>query len=421
MVAKGTDDAMILKDFREAPRAFKVLITSALVENMAFGLIIPLLTIYMVTDVGISESLSGVVLAGYTLSGIPGTIVGGMLVDKIGRRVVLLASLGLMSFTILMYFFAFDFVTFLLVAMADSFVGSLYMPAANAVIADVIPSKNRPKAYSTLRIAWNVGMIFGPAAGAVLVATQSIKVLFLFGALILFGAFLLNLFFIPETRPKKTGEAVTFRKCIAVARDRPFLMISAMSGMLFLCMTQFMTALPLYMVTDLGEPETSIGPLWTISAVMIVLLQLWVTSQMVKFKRSLVLMSGQIVLGVGIGLIYLATDFLSIVGCVVIITFGELIYMSILGAIVADMAPEEKRGIYMGFSGFMQTFGWGVGMFLGLWMLDILPDRPMMWLIFAGIAILSSMAYLRFGSMIGPTKDDPAKHGVVKKEPALIH
>jgi MFS family permease len=397
---------MVLEYLKGAPRAFKVLIASALVENMAFGLVIPLLTIYMVRDIGISESLTGVVLAGYTLSGIPGTIVGGMLVDKVGRRAVLLASLGFMSLTMLFYFSAFDFVTFLLVAMADSFAGSLYMPAANAMIADVIPSSNRPKAYSTLRIAWNVGMIFGPAAGVLLVAAYSIKVLFLFGAMILLAAFLLNFFFIPETKPKETSEAVTFRKVTAVARDRPFLLISAMSGVLFLCMTQFMTALPIYMTADLGEPETSIGPLWALSSAMIVLLQLWVTSQTVKFRRSIVLMSGQIILGVGVGLIYLATDFLSIAGCVVIITFGELVYMSILGAIIADMAPEEKRG----FSGFIQTFGWGVGMFLGLWMLDVLPERGMLWLIFGGIAVATSAVYLLFGRMIGPVKNHPDKH-----------
>lgn len=412
---------MVLEYLRGAPRAFKVLIASALVENMAFGLVIPLLTIYMVMDIGISESLTGVVLAGYTLAGIPGTIVGGMLVDKIGRRVVLMASLGFMSLTILFYFFAFDFVTFLLVAMADSFAGSLYMPAANAMIADVIPSANRPKAYSTLRIAWNVGMIFGPAVGALLVAAHSIKILFVFGALILLAAFLLNFFFIPETKPKETGEAVTLRKCMAVRRDRPFLLISAMSGVLFLCMTQFMTALPIYMTADLGEPETSIGPLWALSSAMIVLLQMWVTSQTVKFRRSVVLMSGQIVLGVGVGLIYLATDFLSIAGCVVIITFGELVYMSILGAIIADLAPEEKRGIYMGFSGFMQTLGWGLGMFLGLWMLDELADRSMLWLIFGGIAMVSSVVYVWFGRMIGPVKNDPDKHSVPKMEPALVH
>jgi MFS family permease len=326
-----------------------------------------------------------------------------------------------MSLTIFLYFFAFDFVTFLLVAMADSFVGSLYMPAANAMIADVIPSRDRPKAYSTLRIAWNVGLIFGPAAGAAIVVAYSIKVLFLFGALILLGAFFMNLAFIPETRPKETGEAVTFGKVLAVARDRPFLMICSMSAVLFLCMTQFMSALPIYMVADMDENESSVGLLWTLSGVMIVFLQLWVTSQMVKFRRSAVLMSGQIVMGIGIALIYFATDLLTLSACVIVMTLGELMYMSILGAIVADMAPEEKRGIYMGFSGFMQTLGWGVGMFLGLWMLDVLPQRDTMWLIFGTIAVGTSFAYLTFGRMIGPDRDLPKACEASEPKPLLGH
>ena len=257
--------------------------------------------------------------------------------------------------------------------------------------------------------------------GAIIVAAYSIKVLFLFGAVILLGAFLMNLVFIPETKPEETGEAVTFRKVLAVSKNYPFLMICSMSAVLFLCMTQFMSALPLYMVADLGLDETSVGPLWILSGAMIVILQLWITSQMVKFRRSVVLMSGQIVMGVGIGLIYLATDMLTLSACVIIITLGELIYMSILGAIVADMAPEDQRGIYMGFSGFMQTLGWGVGMFLGLWMLDILPQRDMMWLMFAFVAIGTSVAYLSFGRMIGPAKDHPGKRDATTKEPVLGH
>lgn len=398
---------MALEVLRASPRAFKVLIASALIENMAFGLIIPFLTIYMVTEVGIREALAGVILAGYTLSGIPGMIFGGMLVDKVGRRAVLLTSLGLMSLTILMYFYAFDFVTFLLIALADSFVGSLYMPAANAMIADVIPSEKRPEAYSTLRIAWNVGLVFGPAIGAAMVLTQPIKILFVFGALILAVAFFMNLALIPETRPEKAGESVTFRKVIGVAKDKCFLMICTMSGVFFFCLTQFMSTLPVYAVSDLGFSESTAGGIWMVNGIMIVLLQLWVTSRVVMFRRSLVLMAGQLVASGGLALIMFAWDLPSLLACLVILTLGEIVYMSILGAIIADMAPEDKRGIYMGFSGFVQTVGWGGGMFFGLWLLDVLAQRELTWMFFGLVGMISSAAYLTFGRMIGPEKDMP--------------
>jgi MFS family permease len=403
----------MFETLRAYPRAFKVLIASALIENMAFGLIIPFLTIYMTADIRISDAAAGVVLVGYALSGIPGAIFGGMLADKIGRRIVLLISLGMMSITILMYFFAFDFVSLLVIALADSFVASLYMPAASAMIADVIPSEKRPQAYSTLRIAWNVGLVFGPAAGAAIVASSSIKELFLFGAVILAAAFTMNVFFIPETKPDNTGEAVTFRKVAEVRKNKPFLLICVMSGVFWFYSTQFMSSFPVYVTRDLGMPDSNSGILWTINGAMIVLLQLWVTSRAVKLRRSLVLMVGQIVSSAGVGLLFFATGLPEMIAFIVIMTIGELIYMSILSAIIADMSPEDKRGIYMGFSGFVQTLGMGAGMLVGMWLLGALgAHSAYLWVFFGALGVSTSFAYVVFGRMVGPEKDHPAKFGV---------
>ena len=404
---------MVFETLRAYPRAFKVLVASALIENMAFGLIIPYLTIYMTADIKISDAAAGVVLMGYTLSGIPAAIFGGMLADKIGRRTVLLISLGLMAITIFMYWFAFDFVSLLAIALADSVVGSLYMPAANAMIADVIPSEKRPQAYSTQRIAWNVGLIFGPAAGAAIVASSSIQHLFAFGSVILAVAFTMNLFFIPETKPDKTGEEVTFRKVAEVRRNRPFLLLCAMSGIFWFGSTQFMSAFPVYVTRELALPNTDPGVLWAISGAMIVLLQLWVTSKAVKLRRSVVLTVGQIVSSAGLGLLFFATGLPELIAFIVVMTVGELIYMSILSAVIADMSPEDKRGIYMGFAGFMQTLGMGAGMLAGMWLLGALASQSAyLWAFFGLVGVLTSFAYLVFGRMVGPEKDHPSKFGV---------
>jgi MFS family permease len=235
---------MFMETLRSAPRAFKVLVASALIENIGFGLIFPYLTIYMVEDLGISEPLAGVALAGYTMSGIPAMVLGGMLADRIGRRPVLLMSLGLMSITMALYFFASDFLTLFIIILADAFVGTLYMPAANAMIADVIPSKDRPAAYSTLRIAWNTGLFVGPAIGMMIVSAWSIRELFLFGSAIMGGAFVMNIFFIPETKPATVlSEEITFRKMMAVSGNRSFLVLCALTGTLWFFISQWMSVL----------------------------------------------------------------------------------------------------------------------------------------------------------------------------------
>lgn len=400
---------MVLDTLKAYPRAFKVLIASAMIENMAFGLIIPYLTIYMVEDSGIPNTLVGIILMGYTLSGIPAMIFGGMLADKIGRRKVLLISLGLTTLTILMYFFAYDFVTFFAVALADSFVGSLYMPAANAMIADVIPSPKRPKAYSMLRIAWNVGIIFGPVAGAIIVATAEIRWLFVFGASIIFGAFCMNSVFIPETRPENVGEEITLMKTLAVAGDKPFFLISALSGVFWFFFSQWMSVLPLYAVADLGITTYVWGLLFASSAIMTVTLQIWVTSKTERLRRSSVLSAGQLVASFGFGLVFFSNNYVTLLGCIIVMTAGEIVYMSIISAIIADLAPEEKRGIYMGFSGFIQTLGGGAGFFFGMGLLDLLPNNhELVWPIFGAIGAFTSIGYLVFRRMIGPDRDSPA-------------
>ncbi len=400
---------MTFESLKASPRAFKVLVASALIENVAFGLIIPYLVLYMVDDLEISKPLAGLALAGYTLSGIPGTILGGMLTDKIGRRSVLLVSLGLMTITLLMYFFAVNFVTLFIIVLADSFVGSLYMPAANAMIADVIQPSGRPKAYSTIRISWNVGMFIGPAIGVFIVAAFSIRELFIFGSIILAGAFFMNLLYVPETKPKSAiDQEVTFMKVLRVANNRPFLMLCSMTALMWFSFSQWMSVLQIYATSNLNLSSTVPGLLFAVNAVMVVTLQLWVTSRMVMFRRSLVLMVGQLIVAGGFSLIFFANDLPSLVACIIIITIGELVYMSIVSAIIADMSPEAERGLYMGFSGFIQSLGMGIGFFGGMWLLDILPETRVLWLIFGVFGAVASLGYIVLSKMLGPERDHPS-------------
>jgi len=407
-----------LEDLKKAPRAFKVLVVSALVENMAFGLVIPFLALFMQNDLMLALPLIGVVLAGYTVAGMPSTIIGGMLADKIGRKIVLMSSLGLMSVTMLLYFFVDSFEVLLLVAIADSFVGYLYMPAANAMIADVIPSADRPRAYSTLRIAWNVGIVFGPVIGAIIVAAYSMRLLFVFGSAILAIAFVLNAVLIPETKPKDTGELITFRKVLNVASDHPFLLLSALTGVFWFFFSQWLSVLPLYANGELGVDEAAFGLLFAVSALMTIIIQLWVTGKMARYRRSMVLLAGHLIASLGFALVFFATDFYTLLACIVVITLGEIVFMSIVSAIIADLAPEAKRGIYMGFAGLVQTSGGGVGYLFGTWLLDTLPDKAFVWLAFGGVGIVSAIGYPVFARIVRPDIENPRERPV-KTEPAL--
>ncbi len=82
--------------------------------------------------------------------------------------------------------------------------------------------------------------------------------------------------------------------------------------------------------------------------------------------------------------------------------------MSVISTIIADFAPEARRGIYMGFSGMVQTIGSGVGFFFGMWLLDYLPssETRMIWLVFMAIGLVASVGYLPYRRIAGPKIDN---------------
>jgi MFS family permease len=227
----------------------------------------------------------------------------------------------------------------------------------------------------------------------------------------------LRLVYIRETRPEKIeSSTITFRAVMAVRRDRSFLMLCSLSAVFWFFFAQWISVLPVYSNDSLGIGAENFGLLFALSAVMVVTLQMWVTSRMVKFRRSVVLASGQLVASVGFALIFLATDFLTLAGCIVVITIGEILYMSIISAIIADLAPESERGIYMGFSGMVQQIGNGLGFLAGMYLLGALTDTSVIWLIFGTAGVVSVFGYYFFARSVGPDIEMPKNPSVVPSE-----
>ncbi|MDQ1372615.1 MAG: hypothetical protein QG582_1533, partial [Candidatus Thermoplasmatota archaeon] len=270
------------------------------------------------------------------------------------------------------------------------------------------PRHERPKAFSTMRIAWNVGIVLGPSIGALIVSASSMSVLFVFGSVVLAAAFVMNFVYIKETKPTDAKpEDITFRKVLAVGKDHPFLLLCALTGVLWFCFAQWMSVLPVYATGDLDLEDYEWGLMFTVSSLMVVATQLSVTGYVVKFRRSSVLLAGHMTVALGFTLIFLSYDFWTLLACIIVITIGEILYMSILSTVIADMAPCAKRGSYMGFSGFVQTLGNGIGFLLGMTLLAKMPDASMIWLVVGAIGFLTGLGYLLFSSIVGPEHNDP--------------
>lgn len=120
-----------------------------------------------------------------SLSGIVGTILtglSGVISDRLGRKRVI--SLGLILATIspISYIFTRSWQELILWGSIYASVFSLFMPARNAWIADLVEPENRAAAYSFLFLALPVAGVVGPVLGGLIVDNFGWVPMFLFVA-----------------------------------------------------------------------------------------------------------------------------------------------------------------------------------------------------------------------------------------------
>jgi DHA1 family multidrug resistance protein-like MFS transporter len=150
---------------READRLVTRLSWVVLLEWMGGGVILPLLPLYL-RQHGISPAYVGVTMAAFYLGGLCLQYPAGRLIDRIGRRPILLGGLfcyAAASLTYLVWSSAIGFITLRFVQGAAA--GAVEV-ASLALVASAIPIERRGRATSRIYSAMFIGIFIGPVAGA---------------------------------------------------------------------------------------------------------------------------------------------------------------------------------------------------------------------------------------------------------------
>lgn len=143
-----------------------ILFFIVLIDLIGFGIIIPLLPFYG-EHFHASPAVVGLLMAIYSATQFVSAPFWGRLSDRIGRRPVLLATLG---GTIVAYVWL-GFADSLWMLFAARAVGGLMagnIGTAFAYVADVTTPENRAKGMGLIGAAFGLGFILGPALGGIL-------------------------------------------------------------------------------------------------------------------------------------------------------------------------------------------------------------------------------------------------------------
>ena len=105
-------------------------------------------------------------------------MVGGALTARFGRRQIILFGLVFSALSSLSLGLVNSLAILYPLAIGIGFLSNIDGPAYDAMLADLLPEKQRSEGYGVLRVADNLAWIIGPAVGG-LVALRSFFMLFL--------------------------------------------------------------------------------------------------------------------------------------------------------------------------------------------------------------------------------------------------
>ena len=139
----------VLSRFTEGlPRSYWFLWIGLLI-NRAGSFIVPLMTVYLTKQRGLSLIVAGEILALYGVGSIAGTALGGWLADHLGRRTTLLLSLCSSATTMLALGQARELGSIATLVFVLGLTADLFRPASQATIADLVAPEFRVKAFGT--------------------------------------------------------------------------------------------------------------------------------------------------------------------------------------------------------------------------------------------------------------------------------
>ena len=370
------------------PRPVWILFIGTFVNR--FGtFVLPFLAIYM-TRRGFSMGDTSLAFLGYGVGTFWASILGGYLADRIGRRNTIVLSMAGAAVTLMCLSQVESLGAIVVLAGLVGMTGEFYRPACSALMADLVPPAQRVTAFATYRLAINAGWAFGPATAGFL-AEHSFIWLFAADAAssVLFG--IVAWVALPHGL-RSRGESSQWSVVLgAICKDRRFMQVLAANFMVGLIFFQMSSTYGLHLKA-MGFETSTYGLLISLNGLLIVFLELPLTTFTQRFRVRRVMALGFVMLGGGFAINAVAGGIPLLSVAMVIFTFGEMICMPVTVAYIANLAPTDLRGRYMGFFGFTFSLALICGPPLGMALFAVSPAA--LWLGCGLIGVLGALIIL---------------------------
>ena len=340
--------------YQDFPDKFWVVVGTSFIDQIGNTLLFPFFSLYITQKFGVGMTQAGIVLGTFSAFGLIGSMIGGALTDKFGRKSLALFGLVFSAISTLSLGLVNDFAVLIPLAIVIGLLSNIAGPARQAMVADLLPEDKRQEGFGILRVVANMSWIIGPTIGG-FIADRSYFALFVLDAVISCIVAVLFYLYIPETKPEASGEPEsvlkTFAGYNAVLKDYAYVAFLVVSMLMGLVYQQLYNSLSVYLRDNHGIQPQGYGFLLTTSAITVILFQFQTTRIIKKYPAFLMMALGVFFYMVGFGMFGFVTVYWLFAAAVVIITVGEMVIMPTASALAANFAPEDMRGRYMAIFG----------------------------------------------------------------------
>jgi len=410
------------KTLAEYPRPFWALVGAGFIDRLGGTLIFPFFALYVTERFGVGMTEAGILLGIFSIFGLAGSMVGGALADRFGRRSLLLFGLVISALSSISMGLVDNLAAFYVLAAFVGLLSDVGSPARQAMVADLLPEKQRSEGFGILRVSGNLAWMIGPTIGGFL-AARSYLLLFILDAISSMITAGIVYAMIPETKPEtaEAGEPESFLATLGgyatAIRDLAFLGFVLASMVLTTVYLQMYSTLSVYLRDVRGLPAQGFGALLSANATMVVLFQFWLTRRISGCPQLLMMALGAGLYMLGFTAYAFVDGFVFFLAAMLIITLGEMIVIPVGQALAARFAPEAMRGRYMAFFG----LSWAVPSTIGPLAAGLIMDHyDPRWVWYIG-GVLCGVAVLAFLALHARTQDRLEQPSQSEREAAPDH
>lgn len=361
--------------YREYPGTFWTLLGATFIDRLGGALLFPFFALYVTQKFGVGMTQVGIMFAIFAITNVMGSMLGGALTDKLGRRWMIIFGLVMSALSSVAMGLVSDLTLFYILAGVVGLLSETGDPARQAMVADLLPAEKRAEGYGMFRVAFNFAVAVGPMLGGLL-AAYNFLYLFIADAIASIITAVIVYLALPETKPEVSEDQPeqsllkTMSGYSVVLRDTAYMAFLIVSLLATVVYIQMNSTLSVYL-RDMHEVSPQgFGYILSLNAAMVVLFQFWITRRVSKYAPMVMMALGTALVGVGFVMYGFVTTFIMFMLAMVIITMGEMVFVPVAQALAARFAPENMRGRYMAMFGFSWTLPVAIGPLLAGLIMD---------------------------------------------------